>query len=371
MDIPGKKILAFLLPLIGVVVFPFILFFTSGELLPAKRIVQIARSDTPMLLGKVLPLQGEDDAFKIMMIHAKRPAVIALGNSRVLQIRESFFKDKSFYNGGGIATIKEFKETIEKFDDEEKPDLIIIGLEQSYFSSFHDTNEIPDLALENKQTDFFVRILTAWRNVYFSILNGKYSVTQLFLRTHDATIRIGLQANIKNAGIRNDGSYDYGEIFSIRDKRNEDYQFKDSLRRMEKGVNLFYHGDKISKHSVSLLQEFLAYCEARNIHVIGFLPPYAQEIHDRMKTSGEYQYVFALGEKLKPLFEQHGYSFFDFSDMSSFGANPNEIIDGLHASETAYRKLFATMAKKDHRLKSYAADTDTLSSPPSSLTSRY
>ena len=99
------------------------------------------------------------------------------------------------------------------------------------------------------------------------------------------------------------------------------------------------------------LSDFLNYCNNNNIYVIGFLPPYAQEIYDKMISSGKYEYIFNLEKELKPLFNQHSYSFFNFTDMSSFGAEKEEIVDGLHASEKAYLRLFIKMAESDDRLE--------------------
>lgn len=360
MDILTKKTLYFLLPLVIIIFFPFLIFYTSGEFISTDKILAMELSGKPMLLGKILPFWGGDHYSKIEIIKFKKPAVITLGNSRVLSIREKFFKNNNFYNGGGIGNLVGFKKAIEQLGEEEKPKIIILGLEQSYFSPFSDSHEIPDLALENKQNDPLLHIWTSWRTVYFNIFKGKYSLAQLFQRPDDDIIRIGLLANVRNSGNRNDGSYDYGDTPSITDKKSEDYKFKDTLRRIEKGVNLLYRGDKVSDKSAAVLNDFLSYAKSRNIYVIGFLPPYAQEIYDKMMSSGEYQYVFDLKEKLDPIFKNYNYALFDFSDMSSFGAEKDEIVDGLHASEKAYLKLFIGMVKKNQLLSEYAADLNFL-----------
>lgn len=363
MNIPIKRIICFLSPLIAIIIFPFLIFYTSGEFISTDKILAIELSGKPILLGKILPFWNGNHS-KIEILKFKKPAVITLGNSRVLSIRENFFKNNNFYNGGGIGNLVGFKSAIEQLGDEEKPKIIILGLEQSYFSPFSDSYEIPDLAQENKQADPLLYVWTSWRTVYFNIFKGKYSFAQLFKKIDDETTRIGLLANVKNSGNRNDGSYDYGDIPSIDNKKSEDYKFKDTLRRMEKGVNLLYHGDKVSDKSVAVLNDFLNYAQSRNIYVIAFLPPYAQEIYDKMKSSGEYQYVFDLKKKLDPIFENYNYALFDFSDMSSFGAEKDKIIDGLHASEESYLKLFIIMAKKNQLLKKYAADLDSLEAMP-------
>lgn len=343
------------------VFFPFLLFYINGEFISARQIVAITLSEQPMILGKIMPFWGQEYS-KINIIKIKKPAVIAMGNSRVLQFRKEFFEDDVFYNGGGISNLSGFRKTIENLNDDEKPKIIILGLEQSYFNPFNDEHEIPDLAMTENESDvkLAVSLLNSWRSVFFNIFSGKYGIRQLLPSQTADIIKIGMSANVKNSGMRNDGSYDYGDVYAIDDARNKDYKFKDTIRRMEKGVNLFYHGDKISENSIALLVDFLDYCRSRNIHVIGFMPPYAQEIYDQMKFSGEYQYIFNLEERLNPIFEENDFIFFDFSNMNSFGGKANEIVDGMHASETAYRKLFMTIVKEDNKLKKYATTSTVL-----------
>lgn len=353
-----KKFLLFLLPIILLIIFPFITFYIGGEFIGTKQIMDAKFSNKPMLLGKILPYWGGNFS-KTNIIKIIKPNVITLGNSRVLEFRAKFFKNESFYNGGGIGNLTGFEEIIKKFNDSEKPKIIILGLEQSYFNPSSETSETFNLNLESNNKSF-AYILDSWRKVYFNIFTGKYSLTNFFQFKNNGVKKIGLQAVVKNAGLRNDGSYEYGDVNNIDDPRNDDYNFKDTLRRMEKGVNLLYQGDKISDKSITILTDFLNYCKSRDIYVVGFLPPYAQEIYDKIKETKKYEYIFNLEKKLKPIFEKNSFGLFDFSNMSSFGAEKTEIVDGLHASEKAYLRLFIKMVKNNKVLGAYSANLDSL-----------
>ena len=102
-----------------------------------------------------------------------------------------------------------------------------------------------------------------------------------------------------------------------------------------------------------LLDDFLNYCYIKDVYVIGFLPPYAQEIYDKIKEDGGYEYIFKLRDELNSIFNKYDYQVFDFTDMSSFGAEKCEVIDGIHASEKAYLRLFIKMAESDKKLAKY------------------
>ncbi len=346
-----KKSVYFLTPVLIVILFPFVVFIYCGEFVSAKKIMEKQLSGKPVLYGKLLPSVGGEYS-KLELLKLRKPDIITLGNSRVLQIRKKFFRDDViFFNGGGIAGLANYRKTFEKISSEELPDYVIVGLEQSYFSTNSEKNEVKDLVQDEIDRDFFMGVLNGWRNFYTHLLDGRYSFNDFFSFSDYDVEKIGVRAKIKNFGIKNDGSSDYGNYLKpIYDPTNEDYKFKDTLRRIEKGSNLFFKGDKVSDESISVLNEFLQFCDEKKIYVIGFLPPYAQEIYAELKKNGGYQYIFEMDKALKPIFENYNYSFFDYTDMISFGAPREEIIDGIHASEKAYLRLFIDMAEKDDRL---------------------
>lgn len=349
-----KKSIIFLLPIFIIVLLPFFIFYKSGEFISTKYIVEKQLSEKPIIIGKILPYWGEKYSI-LDIIKNKKPKILTLGNSRVLQIRSEFFNDAIFFNGGGITDLRGYKKFLEKLSEEEKPEVIIIGLEQSYFHPVSNTTAIPDLALEENNSDALMRVLQAWRDIYFHIAKKTYSISYLFEKDSKVE-KIGTMAYLKKSGKRNDGSYSYGIVYSTEDKRNKDFQFNDTLRRIEKGNNLFYQGNEISEESVKILRDFLDYCTQKNIHVVAFLPPYAQEVFDNMKSSGKYGYIFALEDKLRPMFIEHQANLFNFMDMSSFGAEKAEVVDGIHASEKAYFRLFIQMIEHDKKLASYTLD---------------
>ncbi|OGH69504.1 MAG: hypothetical protein A3C90_00090 [Candidatus Magasanikbacteria bacterium RIFCSPHIGHO2_02_FULL_51_14] len=354
-----KRSALFFLPVGMVVLFPFVSFYISGEFIRTADVVKAQIEDAPVLVGKALPFWGGEYS-KIDLIKKKKPSVIALGNSRVLQFRDTFFINGDFFNGGGIGNLRGFTDVLEQLNDDEAPQMIIIGMDQSYFHPYSDENNVPDLAFTDAESSSFAYMIAAWRTVYKNIVNGSYPIAAFFSRKNDGIQAIGLQAYVQGAGNRNDGSYEYGATPGVSDPRSADYEFKDTRRRIQKGVNLFYKGDVISENAIAALTDFLDGAKHRGIHVVGFLPPYAQEIYDTLEQNGEYRYMFSLNERISPLFESYGYSFFDFSNMNSFGGKKDEIIDGLHASEKAYLRLFITMARADSVLGAYAKNEEDL-----------
>ena len=65
----------------------------------------------------------------------------------------------------------------------------------------------------------------------------------------------------------------------------------------------------------------------------------------------EYEYFFELEPTLNPIFKKYGYNIYNFSDLNSTGADACEVIDGTHASDKAYLRLFILLAENEEALK--------------------
>lgn len=343
----------FLLPLVlAFGFFTAVLQFT-GEWHSIRKIIERQQSpDAPVLAG--LAYSNPDAYFKLQSVLAKRPKIIALGTSRSMQFRSKFFKDSTaFYNaGGGVEKISHFKEFLGTIPDGNKPKIIIAGFDQYFFNEHFD----------RLQEDGFSRKLTAapnrwavWQNGVKGLIKDyarkKFSLKNIF-SAHEG--RIGLNAIVNDNGFLNDGSYYYGKIYQDPTAA-DDYQFKDTFKRIEKGIKRFEYGDKVAKKALEKLEAFLAESKKRNIHVIGFLPPYAHAVYEKMSAMKErYGYVFGLHADLAPVFARYGFTFYDFSDIKELGASDAETTDGFHGSEKAYLRMFIFMAKDDTILRQEA-----------------
>src|ERR1043165_3488984 len=116
---------------------PFILYYgiafgvllKSGELHSADDVVALQKEHT-ILFGQAY--QNPDKYYKLTSAIGHKPEVLALGTSRIMQIRDVFFRDKSrFYNAGGgadhIGLYKAFREHMPK---EALPKVLIISCDQ-------------------------------------------------------------------------------------------------------------------------------------------------------------------------------------------------------------------------------------------------
>ena len=317
----------------------------SGELTPVARLIQEQQNgDRPVLLG--LAYTNPDRYLKLQSVVERQPSLVVLGTSRSMQFRAAFFADPGeFYNaGGGVETIRDFSGFLSRIPEGLEPAIMIIGLDQYFFNDKFDMQERPfDKPQQGAVWQSGVKGLAP------DYMKGKFRLSDIFARQGQVK-KIGLNALMNNNGFLNDGSYYYGSI--MEDPTSSlDYQFQDTFKRIEAGNRRFQYGKEISKEALEELEKFLKLAKERNVYVIGFLPPYAHEVYERMMAmEDKYTYILKLEGSLGPIFDAHGFGLYDFSDLATLGATDKETIDGFHGSEKAYVRLLLLMAEDNGML---------------------
>lgn len=339
-----KRVLFFFLPLSIVFLFPLFVLFQSGEFLSTSKILEKENiSGEHVLLGKAYVPVPNDFIFR--SIEQKKPQVLAVGNSRVLEFRQEFFNEGvSFFNAG--STILHTGD-LNRFLDHlsYNPQVIVLGLEQSYFHPMWNENNMTSIEPSDSSLNSEA-VLNILKKVFLDFFHKKFTLSALFKKnTHYQAI--GLNAVVNENGSRNDGSHYYGKIIkNPQDITAEDYQFKDTFDRIEKGERRFEHAQAISSQAVRQLEIFLEACKKRNISVIAFLPPYAPSVWNKMhdeQNKNNYLYISQIEPRLRPLFEKYHFVLRDFSDMSSV-THDTDFVDGFHGGEKVYARLVGQMA---------------------------
>ena len=274
---------------------------------------------------------------KAKTLASRKPILVTLGTSRVMQFRESFFRNPAkFYNAGGlVAGINDFRAFIEQVDTA-GVETLVIGLDQYFFNeNWDDLTASPKTYEDTYSTIGVLRNQKLLRDVW----QQKFDYAR-FGRPG----RIGLTATMYDEGFRGDGSYRYGRIID-HPHLAWDIDFADTDKRMRKGNKRFQYGSVVSLAALEELDSFLTICRAKGIHVVGILPPFAHEVWERILGQGDdYKYMRALPSALAPLFEARSFELFDFSDLATVGSGDAETIDGFHGSEVAYLRLTLKLA---------------------------
>lgn len=347
----------FALPFIVLLAIPAVLMTIAGEFRSVDRIIDLQSSiRSPILFGRAY--SDPTANYKLESSRRRHVDVMALGTSRVLAFRSEFFRDSvAFFNAGnGITKLAHLRPFLRKLPADHTPKVIILGLDQYFLNPKFESLQPDDMedlwSSDFAATDVF---FSNWIRFYSDLAANKIDVRTLADQT--ARNRYGINARMHENAFRNDGSYQWGLHITDPDKANLDKGFANTFDRIAKGDRRFEHATHVADANLLELQRFLADCHARGIHVVGFLPPFAHVVYERMQSMPvEYGYLQEVPERARPLFEQFGYMLFDFSDLASTGASDSETIDGFHGTEKAYLRLFLKMAEADPGLRSFARD---------------
>lgn len=344
------KIILFLLPVFLIMAIPAGVAYLTGELSGIRTVIQ-RQDKTQGLYGAAY--SNSQALYKIEKTHQTQPSVLVLGTSRAMQLR-SFFFETPFYNaGGGIYKLSDLQLFMNEAYNEGSglPSLLILPLDQYFFN--RSWVQAQDTAFSIADVDALT--LHTLQQTAREIVAGRVTSSIVKRMLAGEEKNTGMTAIVHGDGFRTDGSYLYNR--TIHSGTTPEQRFTESYQRIEGGYNRFEYADVVYTPQLEVLASFLDYCRANHIHVIAFLPPYADAVWDRMRETGMYGYLDKLYGELLPLFESRSYPLFDFSRMSSAGAPDSECIDGFHGSEKTFLRTTIIMARHDSIMRIH---TDTV-----------
>ncbi len=343
------RLLGFLLPLVCLAVAPLLVLIGSRENFTDREAVL---SPTIQRVGYAYN-QPNYRYLKWARLQNGPPyTVVALGSSRVLQFRSGEFTH-SFYNAGfSISSLTDFEPFLRAIPLRKLPEYLIIGLDQWMFNdNWDDFSGRKSIRSWGKSFSYFPSNETI-KGVYGDLLTGKYHLLDYWRGGRENTV--GLAGHVQGSGIRPDGSMDYGSLIErliSGDSTTSDYRFQNTYGRITRGDQRFEYGARLNVAALPVVRSLLAYCAAQEIHVVAFIPPLADEVHERMVSSGKHTYLAEIIPNLLPLFDEHDFELHNFMTLSLAGSDDTEAIDGFHGGERTYLKLLLRMLDHGSRLR--------------------
>lgn len=337
---------------------PIYYLVVNNEMISYKKIQEMQK-DNNVKLGFQFRDFKDEMGYKLYHYLNNDYKVISLGNSRVMQFREFFFKKNIFYNlGGMIQDLEDYSKFIEFLPKEKLPEVIILSMDHFFFNdNFPKSHIINMQKLTNEKNIMEIifdlkRILKINKQFFSDYISN--NILRIQIKKN-----IGYLANRTNSGFVSDGSYYYGKI--IKEDPSIVEKIEDSLKRIEEKRSRFELGKEISNISLKEVDNFLKICRGNNIEIIGFLPPYSDYVLEKMALEKEnYVYVFFLFEKLKEIFQKYNYQLYDFTSIRKNDGKDNEIIDGFHGTEVYYLRIFIKMLENNKKLQQYSQDKEIL-----------
>jgi len=341
-----RKLALYLLPfalifmvLTGVMVY-------LGEAMPLAWVVQMQRNDDRVLFR---PQYGNRDPdFKRLSVILRRPAILAIGSSRILQFRAAFFNKNpdAFYNAAAPAwRLPQVTDLMYALPPDALPKVLILAIDPPWFNEDYAGDVFPAPVSD------FDNLWLVDRSLIQDLLKGRdfsragFDPSAYWSRTEpggSGGIALGLRAIRDGHGFRSDGSEQYGD-FLIAKWLGQAGQRESHLRMMQAGESMYVYGESVSESALAELSGLLDYAAAHDITVIGYLPSYTPTLWAEMVAGGNHTYITALTPRLQALFDAHGFAFFDFSDGASINTRDDEFFDGWHASELSNLRLYIKM----------------------------
>lgn len=336
----GARLAVFILLVSSIISFSYLCLYQSGELRSYSYYIH------PLRQGQLFGLAYSyyDKSYKFHMTdEVCRPQVLALGSSRIMQVKRPIISpDFTFYNAGGaIQDICELPLFIKKLHY--CPQIILVNLDQWWFNrDFIDANPPFSPSVYDEPEMNISKMGECICNFYIDLAKGKIDLMKVFTSNH-----IGLNAICNENGFTADGAR-YSADMIAAPELEEDYNFKNVLSRISEGNRRFQYSDQADSTQISVLENFLSQCVARHTKVVAFLPPFAPLIYQQMQQTGKYGYMSQLYGMLKPVFDKYeGCSLYDFTDVTDTGAHNYDFCDGFHGSEIIYNGIVRRIARQD------------------------
>lgn len=339
------KLLLFLLPFAAVCCAVSVFTLYTGEAMPLSWVVQQQIADETILYR---PRYGNrDQQFKLLSVNMRRPQILALGSSRILQFRAGFFNRQpdAFYNAAAPAwRLPQMLELLENIDP--APQVLLLAIDLPWFNAAYTGDSFPD-----DRSDFdhlFDANSGLVRDVLMNVPLDRsgFSLSSYLNRREPGAggLALGLRAIRDGHGFRGDGSEQYGD-FLIAGWLYAPNTREAHLVWMREGREMYAYGSTVSESALAMMERLLSVAQARGVTVIGFLPSYMPSLWDEMNARGNHSYMVDAVRALRVMFERYGYPFFDFSDAATVNTTDDEFFDGWHASELSNLRLYLHMAE--------------------------
>lgn len=287
--------------------------------------------------------------YKLRLYDRVKPSVVALGSSRVMQLRGAWFNERFVNMGGAAGNISMLAATVDAMLDVHRPRAAIVGADFWWFLPRWEKDPCARRALATGSYNYGAASV---RRPWQWLLEGRLTPREfaapllgLVGRGFRAD-RYGIMAQRTDDGFGPDGSWYYtGEITG----RSEpwDFRFQDTLEQVRRGIKAFYHAgpgeDGPARGHLEAFADVYYRMLSRGIAVYVFIPPLAPQVLEAMNAMPEaYAHLFHLREGLARL----GIDAMDFSDPLPQGSGGCEFVDGFHGGEITYARVLKAMA--DH-----------------------
>jgi hypothetical protein len=381
-DLPQRRflfsLLVFWAPILVLFAVEETVFYRSGETWTIEHVLSYQHNHPDSLFMRRL-FDQQLYLYKLKEARRRRPEILALGSSRVMQFRAGMFGAdwQRFYNAGGmLQCIEDLTFVLQEMPDL-KPRVVLLGIDMWWL------NEDWDKADKGNSDRFTARPtdaaisweahLLALRRLWLKEGSGlRLWKPYLNVTLSPADDRIGLTAHLGDRGFRaTDGSVAY-PASATPDRQFPAPLDPTHLQSVARGLKEFLPTGGVSARLLNELRDDLLELKRRGVLVVGFLPPFSSDMVRALESNADQREIWhQYTERVPALFSELRLPCIDASAPEKIGLTDRYMIDGVHAMETFHLHLLRAMLN-DPRVAGELAATRTaiqfaLSSPKTNV----
>ena len=323
------------MPLIFLINFVFLL--NAGEFERIDNIIKIQSQHDALFYSA---LRHITYPYKLSLFHQVKPRIVAVGSSRVFQIRSPYFTGSFVNMGGAMGSFKDGEAILREMAASHKPEVVLMGLDPWWFGSGAVTSQMGTSNATGQEFQIDMLVMPCdwliWKKVsyqnYFKVLLGK---------TSNLFPAIGVYAVERHEGFYRDGSFfNLGTVTGLY--KFNDQKFERLASLIKTGAYSWKHDKSINKERWKEFVSMVTFAQQENIHLITFLTPLPAKLIDLMDSMGDnYAYI----DELRAMLPEVSKHYYDFYDPRSFGSSDCEFIDGEHGGEIMYLRMMLEISK--------------------------
>jgi len=294
-------------------------------------------------------------AYKLQRALYVKPDLLMLGSSRVTQFRDVMAPDGArFYNASLAATsLGSARAFLSSLYEYHVPKTILLGIDPWWFrpgrsGQYADKGNIQQVVDFNYQAFISTALSSGASMRVLNSLMGE----NLRQKTDPLGGRrpVGYHAALTGNGFRADGSYQYGDILTGRNRSMktrhmgaaENFAFYREQASLSLG-RFSYTGD-IDSAEQALLREIIQQAQSRGINLVLFFPPIAAKVMEAVRnTPNQAAYFNKVRKVVSAIATEFRVEFHNFHDLGELGIADSHTIDGVHVDEIASLAMLRRM----------------------------
>ena len=290
-------------------------------------------------------------SYKKELNRTLKPEIVSLGSSLAAKFSENMFTAKFANLGVTIEDMNDIGSAVRQLIEVHKPRHIIFIVDTWWFNpKFRPLTEPidpNDAIVAGDSAVMRTLIIQTWKRP--KLLSF---ISEVGSGPH---CPVGSLAKLYPSGFAKDGSRDYGERLVIPPDEQEDYQFRDTLERIDSGKRRFEHASETDDRLIERFLDVLASLKLQSIEYTLVVAPLAPTVFDRMTGSGNYGFI----PKLFQRFQDENLQIQNYLDPLTLGITDCEFVDGIHLGDVGTAKLVRAIGEHDERVKPFINEAET------------